>query len=260
MLIAATGLSGSIGRLFPNDVIGLKTRLENSSRAMLEELSAHPQIDCVIHLAAMTLLKDCETYPDKAYELNVEGALKWFEAAAQADVKHFIFTSTSHVYGNPFTDKPLPTSYQMNPLSVYGKTKVKAEAQLTELSKKYPKTKLTIARLFSVISKESRPGLLYSNLHRRAQEKDFSLVPGLSYVRDFIPAEEAVKKLMRLTTWSQSPNVVHISSGKGRTVLDLATEVFAQYGLNAKELLNEGPKGPSDIPWIVGEPTAIPKV
>jgi nucleoside-diphosphate-sugar epimerase len=259
MIIAATGLSGSIGRHFPSAVLGLKTRLEKSSDEMLEELLSLPKVDCVIHLAAMTKLKSCDVNPSMAYELNCNGALKWFEAAAQAKVGHFIFSSTSHVYGNPFTEKPLPTSFKINPLSVYGKSKANAEIELMKLAEKFPQTKLTIARLFSVISKESRQFLLYSNLHRRAREKDFSLVPGLHYVRDFIAAKDAVHKLLNLAAWSEAPPVVHISNGIGRKVLDLASEVFNEYGLNAKELLKEGPKGPNDVPWLVGEPTEIPE-
>lgn len=255
MIIAATGLTGGIGKLFPGHVRALKTRLEQSSDEMFRELSALPKVDCVIHMAAMTQLKDCQAHPEKAYQLNVDGATKWFEAATRSQIKHFIFTSTSHVYGNPNSKEPLPTNHPTAPLSVYAKTKVAAEEKLIQLSQHFPQTKLTIARLFSVISKESRPGMLYANLHRRAQEKDFSPVPGLHYVRDFISAESAVEKLMDLTSWTKAPPIVHICSGKGRRVLDLATEVFAEYGLNAEQLLHEGPRADSDIPWIVGRPT-----
>jgi len=259
MIIAATGLTGGIGRHFPNQIIGLKTRLESSSDEMFNELTQNSEIDCVIHLAAMTLVKECDLHPEKAHELNVNGALKWFEAAGKAGIKHFIFTSTSHVYGNPYTEIPIPPSYKLSPVSVYGKTKVEAEIKLKELAEKFPGTRLTIARLFSVLSKESKPGLLYSNLYRRAQEKDFSPVPGLHYTRDFIPAEQVVERLIHLASWTNAPPVVHISSGQGRKIIDLAAQVFAEYGLDAYQLLSEAPSSSNDIPAIVGEPTSIPK-
>ena len=239
-------------------MIGLKTRLENSSEEMLKELQSFPQINCIVHLAAMTLVKDCQSQPEKAYALNVEGASKWFMAAHQAGIRHFILASTSHVYGNPHTEQPISTKHPLNPVSVYGQTKVAAEIQLSDLARNFPQMKLTIARLFSVISKESKPGLLYTNLHRRAREKDFSPIPGLHYVRDFIPVDDVVDRLIRLASWQNAPPIVHISSGKGRRVLDLAAEVFLEYGLDAQKLLNEAPQEPNDIPWIVGEPTIIP--
>ena len=241
-------------------MIALKTRLESSSAQMLAELQLHPRIDALIHLAAINLVKDCDANPKKAHAINTIGPSKWFEAAAKANIKTFIFTSTSHVYGVPTVREPLSTSQELSPLSVYAKSKADAEKELQVLAKKYPDTRLRIARIFSVISKEARPGLLYTNLHRRAREKDFSPVPGLNNVRDFIPATEVVERLIALAHWNQGAEVVHISTGKGRLVLDLATEVFAEYGLKAEELLTEDVKSPNDIPWMVGKPTPIPRI
>lgn len=259
MILAVTGASGTVGKEFPADALSLNTRLEAAAMDMLRELTNQRQsIDTVIHLAAMTLVSDCQARPDEAVEFNVNGALKWFSAAAEAGVKHFILASTSHVYGNPLTQTPISTSHPVKPNNVYGQTKLTAEQKLQELSLKFPHTKLTIARMFSLISKKSNPGLLYSNLHRRAQEHDFSAVPGLSYTRDFSKVEFAVEKLIDLSHWQQAPDIVHICSGKARTVLNLAEEVFAEYGLDAKKLLSEAPGNPQDIPYIVGLPTQIP--
>lgn len=259
MKIAITGKSGMVGRHFPDSVIGLNTRLESSSDEMLSELQSLPQIDCLIHLAAMTLVSDCSKDPEKAHQLNVEGAVKWFEAAQKAGIKRFIFTSTSHVYGNPHTQIPLPTTWPLNPVNIYGKTKVEAERQLKLKAKNNPSTQLVIARMFSLLSKNAGPGLLYSNLFRRAREKDFSPVPGLSYIRDFLPAEKATERLLQLAKWNEAPEIVHICSGKARSILSLAEEVFAEYNLEAQKLLTEAPKNANDIPWLVGAPTAIPK-
>lgn len=247
-----------VGRHFPASAIGLTTRLESTSEEMLHELKKHPKLDCIIHLAAMTLVADCQKNPEQARQMNVEGAVKWFEAAAQAGVKHFIFASTSHVYGDPHTQDALSTDWPVNPVSVYGKTKVEAEAQLLILAKKYPNTKLTIARMFSLLSENSNPGLLYSNLIRRAREKDFSPVPGLNYVRDFLFVEEAVKRLLRVCSWADAPTIVHICSGQARTILSLAQEVFARFDLDAKKLLTTADPKPGDITWLVGQPTQIP--
>lgn len=258
MKIAITGKSGRVGRQFPQSTISLVTRLETDVTAMISELKSHGDVDCLIHLAAIMIVADCEKNPQKAHEVNVEGALKWFKAAAQSGVKHFIFTSTSHVYGNPKTQEPIPTSWPLNPVSVYGKTKAEAELKLIELARQFPNTKLTIVRMFSLLSKDSNPAQLYSNLYRRAREKDFSPVPGLNNVRDFLPVEVAAQRLQQLTHWKEAPSLVHISSGTGHSVLDLATEVFAEFGLDARKLLHEAEKSPTDIPYLVGIPTVFP--
>lgn len=258
MRIAATGLAGNIGQYLPKTVISLETRLESGVSEMQKELASHPGIDCLIHLAALSLVKDCEENPDLAFDLNVNGSLKWFEAASRAGIKHFIFASTSHVYGNPKTNEAIPTTCRIAPINVYGRTKAQAEKELLQLTHKFPATQLTIARMFSLISKNSNPGMLYPNLHRRAREKDFSSVPGLNYVRDFLPMETAAQKLLNLAKWKEAPQIVNICSGHGRSILDLAEEVFQEYGISAKEHLKPSPPQANDIPWIVGKPTEIP--
>lgn len=205
------------------------------------------------HLAGITTLKECEIDPDLAFQANVVGPRKWFEAAARMGVRHFVFTSTSHVYGNPVARVRLSPQAPLQPLSLYARQKVEAERALQELTLKYPDTKLTIVRMFTVLSPAMKPGFLFTNLHVRAQKKDFSPIRGLSYTRDFMPMATAVRQLTALARWVEAPAVLNICSGRPTTVRELAAQVFAEYGLSV-ESIQEGPREPGDIEWLVGEP------
>ena len=133
--IAITGFSGSIGKEFPKQCARLKTRLEESCLTMFKELNNIPnKIDTLIHLSGMVSIKDCEKNPQLAYKLNVTGSLKWYLAAEMANIKKFIFVSTSHVYGIPLNNKTIiDTNYKPRPNNVYGETKLVAENILRKL-------------------------------------------------------------------------------------------------------------------------------
>ncbi len=250
-----TGSTGNIGR-YLSGFNPLKTRLEDSIANMKAELQSIGEIQSFLHLAAMGLASDCEKNPEKARELNVEGARKWFTAAAQSGVRRFVFASTSHVYGQPKEQKPVSINAPTQPLNVYGRTKLEAENVLRELAREFPRTELVIVRFFSVLSPSMRPGYLLTGLHQRAQRRDFSPIPGLSYVRDFIEVEDVARTLTEIVNRPQIPPLINICSGRPTRVREIAEKVFAEYGLSIDQI-EEAPGKPGDVTWIVGEPTPL---
>ena len=253
--IVYTGHSGSIGSSMPEGPYPLHTRLEHPIEEMKNEIcSLSLQAWAFVHLAGLVSVRDCEADPDLAYAINVEGAKKWFQASCQSSCQHFVFVSSSHVFAPPLCREVLTPESPVGPRSVYSKTKLAAENALKELAEQYPNTKLTIARVFSVLSEAMRPGFLLTNLHNRAKNKDFSPIPGLSYIRDFLEAPAICQKLLKLTKNPAAPNLVLICSGSGRSIRQITEQVFTQYGLGTT-LLQEAPRKTDDIPYIVGLPS-----
>ena len=88
--IALTGYGGSIGREFPKNCQKLYTRLEDSIIKMfieINKLKIKPHT--LVHLSALVSTQECEKNSKKAFELNVEGATKWYKAAKLSGVKNF---------------------------------------------------------------------------------------------------------------------------------------------------------------------------
>ena len=56
--------------------------------------------DCIIHLAAITSLPDCQSNPIETINVNVKGTMNILECARKWNVPHVIFSSTSAVYEN----------------------------------------------------------------------------------------------------------------------------------------------------------------
>jgi nucleoside-diphosphate-sugar epimerase len=242
--IAITGFSGAIGKEFPKQCARLKTRLEESCLTMFKELNNIPnKIDTLIHLSGMVSIKDCEKNPQLAYKLNVTGSLKWYLAAEMANIKKFIFVSTSHVYGIPLNNKTIiDTNYKPRPNNVYGETKLVAENILRKLSKKKNKTKLLIARVFSVISQHGREYSLVSGLKKRSLNIDYSEIDGFYNKRDFLTSKDVVKNLVKLSMSNSSRLISNICSGKGKTIGDIACKIFDEANLDKKELIKNNLK------------------
>lgn len=119
-----------------------------------------------------------------------------------------------------------------------------------------PLLRLTIARVFGVLSDAMREGFLLTALHKRAEERDFSPIPGLSNVRDYMDARDICASLVRLGQSSAPPPMVLICSGKETTVRDVVERVFAQHRIES-DCLVEAPGRPGDIPYLVGEPSVF---
>ena len=176
---------------------------------------------------------------------------KFYKAASAAQLDRFVFVSTSHVYDNS-NKAPFDVNAPLKPSSIYGKSKLNAEIKLLEHQNEH--TKLSIARVFSVIGKNTRDHFLYQGLHRRAQNEDFSLIPGLENTRDFLDASIVMSELIRLARSFDFPALVNICSGNGKTIRDIAKEVFSLYGFEEQIEKMHSPKEDS-LSKIIGVPT-----
>jgi nucleoside-diphosphate-sugar epimerase len=247
-IIAITGSTGVIGSKLSSKTVSLKCRLEAPESEMINELKKiKPTV--VIHLAGMSLADECEKNPLKCHELNVEGSKKWFQASLTANVQKFVFASTSHVYAD--SQKPIQTDDPLGPANLYGKSKMLAESELTKLAQN-GSTQLMIARIFSLLDENSKPGFLYPNLIIRAKNKDYSPIPGLNSVRDFLTSSEIADKILKLANSSKAISVVNICSGKPTSIKDLASRIYSQFGADPSRIV-EG--APSPRRCIIGIPT-----
>jgi nucleoside-diphosphate-sugar epimerase len=258
-LILATGTTGSLGSQMPPGVVALRSRLETplgEKRAELEAaIRAHGPAKriALIHCAALTSVGDCESDPERARRLNVDGATAWFDAAQGAGIERFIFVSTSHVYEAPKTPTPIDIDAPIHPKSVYARTKWQAEEALRGKAHA-SKVSLSVARVFSLLSDQIRPGFLQYSLIQRAKTGDSSPIPGFELARDFIDAREVCSTLVRLASSASFPKLINICSGRPTTVGELARQVFTRLGADLS-LLGGAPPRATDVPYLVGVPT-----
>lgn len=88
-------------------------------------------IDCVIHAAAaLPLLK-----PQDIFDINVSGTENILTLSLRYKIKHFIFISSTAVYGIPQTH-PIYENTPLEGVGPYGKSKIKGEKLCDQFRKK----------------------------------------------------------------------------------------------------------------------------
>ena len=114
---------------------------------VLHILEAH-KIDAILHFAAKIVVPDSIADPLGYYLNNTVKTRALLEAAVKGKVKHFVFSSTAAVYGNP--NKMLVSEDTVpGPLSPYGTSKLMAESMIRDVSAAYNQTHV-ILRYFNV--------------------------------------------------------------------------------------------------------------
>jgi len=87
----------------------------------------------VIHLAALADAIKSREFPREAKAINVDGTTNVLKAITRLEnLERFVFASSSFIYGN-FQHHPADEEHPLNPIDIYGKTKVLGE----KLTKKY---------------------------------------------------------------------------------------------------------------------------
>ena len=229
------------------------------------------ETDTVFHLAAKARVQPSISDPISFDNTNVHSLVKLLKGCVDNNVKNFVFSSSSSVYGDT-TTFPTPESAPLMPMSPYGLQKLIGE-QYCELFSKYIELynggfmNTACLRYFNVygermlnegayclvmgtfdkLKREGKPLTVYGT---GDQKRDFT------YVQDVVQANILADQYMK--TNSLKGEVFNIGNGDNRSVNDIAAlynspidylparlEPFKTLANNnkAKEILGWEPKG-----------------
>ena len=90
----------------------------------------------VMHFAAWLSVSDSVRDPVGYYRNNVGGTLGTLEAMAAEGCRHFVFSSTCAVYGEPI-ETPIGETHPTAPINAYGQTKLAIEQALPHFERAY---------------------------------------------------------------------------------------------------------------------------
>lgn len=97
---------------------------------VMRTVRAH-DVSAVIHFAGSIVVPDSVADPLGYYLNNTVNSRSLIAAVIEAGVKHFIFSSTAAVYGNP-AENPVGESARLQPMSPYGSSKMMTEIMLAD--------------------------------------------------------------------------------------------------------------------------------
>ncbi len=156
----------------------------------------HP--DVVVNLAAQAGVRYSIDHPDVYIESNLVGFFNILEACRRNPVEHFVYASSSSVYGG---NKKVPFSVDDkvdNPVSLYAATKKSNELLAHSYSKLYniPSTGL---RFFTVYGPAGRPDMFYfSATQNLVAGKTIRIFNYGNCKRDFTYVDDIVEGVLRV--------------------------------------------------------------
>ena len=97
--------------------------------ALVKQVIGDHKLEAVLHFAAYKAAGESVQNPAKYFDNNVQGSLQLIEAARQAGVQKFVFSSTAAVYGTPEV-LPVREDAALHPENPYGESKLLVERML----------------------------------------------------------------------------------------------------------------------------------
>jgi UDP-glucose 4-epimerase len=85
--------------------------------------------DGVLHFAALALVSESVSHPERYYRTNVTGTLNLLEAMRDASVPRLVFSSTCAVYGQP-DEVPIREDAPPRPANAYGASKLAVDGMI----------------------------------------------------------------------------------------------------------------------------------
>lgn len=270
-MILYNGVSGGLGKYLPETLQrhgaqshAIRARLEDRAglRAELASLKPPTKNVTLLQIAARVSVPACEADPAGTQKINVDDTRATVEdfidwAHAQALSPKVIYVSSGHVYAAQPPGVRIDEGHSTAPRSVYARTKLQAEQELTELAAKRS-AGFQIARVFGLIAPAQPANYVLPGLIRRVRETKLDGVPGLSYVRDYLDARDVCEDLLSLTR-VDATGLVNVCSGDGVTLRAILQQIIRTLRPSEEAqllaLAKEAPGRADDVPSILGNPT-----
>ena len=104
---------------------------DTGDQPLVASIIAQHEIEAIIHFAASTVVPESVADPLGYYRNNTVNSRALIESAVKGGVRHFIFSSTAAVYGNP-ERMPVAEDTPTMPMSPYGSSKLMTETMLRD--------------------------------------------------------------------------------------------------------------------------------
>jgi len=119
----------------PNGVPLYEGDIENA--ALLARIFAEQNVGAVMHFAGSIIVPESVENPLKYYHNNTAKTRALIAAAVEAQVRHFIFSSTAATYGIPKVS-PVTEDSPREPINPYGMSKLMTEFMLADTAAAHP--------------------------------------------------------------------------------------------------------------------------
>ena len=220
--------------------------------------------DAIIHFAAFAYVGESTENPEMYFENNVSGSNNLIYLANENGVKHFVFSSTCSLYGNPLKT-PISEKEIVKPINPYAKTKMIVEEILDFYDISYGMKHIAL-RYFNAAgasddssigeSHDPEPHLIPLVLYTALGKLDIIRIYGDDYntkdgtcIRDYIHvndlADAHIRALELLIRNNQS-DVINLGTGVGYSVKEIISKAREITGREIKSEIIQRRQGDPD--------------
>ena len=267
-------------RSIGGDRVGF-TEMDVRAGARLLETMRRERIDSVMHFAALAYVGESVDEPLRYYDNNAVGSLSVINAALEAGVARFIFSSTCASYGEPGEEHlPIDETCPQDPVNPYGRSKLVTEWMLRDAATAAELRGQAFAfaalRYFNVAGADNqtrggedhRPEshLIPICLEVALGKRDALTIYGSDYptpdgtcIRDYVHVSDLVEAHLATIEALQpgDQRAYNVGIGRGYSVRECLEACRRVTGHTIPE--QEGPRRPGDPPSLTANPERIEK-
>ncbi len=216
----------------------------------MESAAGGQEFDIVLHLAAQAGVRYAVTNPHAYTRSNLVGHANVMEFARHhSSLKHFVYASSSSVYGNdtkpPFSEEARADK----PVSFYGATKRSCELLSYSYASLYG-LKQTGLRFFTVYGPWGRPDMAYWSFTDAILEGrpipvfgQGKLMRDFTYVDDIVEALVGIVETPFAATGGAPHRIYNLGNSHPESVLDLIGHIERRTNRKAVLEFRDGPPG-----------------
>ncbi len=226
--------------------------------ALLDKVFSDNGFDVVVHLAARAGVRPSLEQPVLYEDVNCRGTLRLLECCRKQKVPHFVFASSSSVYGN-VKETPFREDARINrPVSPYAATKAAGELYCYNYHHLYDLS-VNVLRFFTVYGPRGRPDMAiykFTSLIEKGEPLPFygdgTTARDYTFFRDIIDGvEAAVDRRFGF-------GIFNLGESRTTTLRELVEIIEAKLGKKAK--LNRLPLQPGDVTITCADVTRAEKL
>ena len=222
-------------------------KVDISSNVSIKKIFNTYKLKYVVHLAAQAGVRYSLSNPDTYFQSNISGHYNLMFYSNKFKVKHFLFASSSSVYGNS-RNFPLNENERTDtPQSFYAASKKINEIMTYSFSASY-KLPSTSLRFFTVYGPYGRPDMFLFKLVKAITEKKKINIHNFgNHERDFTyvgDVAESIVKLIKFSPTKDTPyNTFNIGSNnptKLKKFINIVEEKFKKKAMKKNIKLQKG--------------------
>jgi UDP-glucose 4-epimerase len=240
---------------------------------LVTDLIRQHEIDSILHFAAKIIVPESVLDPLGYYLSNTAKTRALLEAAVKGGIRHFVFSSTAAVYGNP-ASTTVNEDALLAPLSPYGRSKQMSEQMLRDVSAAHGLSHV-ILRYFNVAGAdpERRHGqstpnathLIKVAIQAALGRRPYMSIYGTDYptpdgtcVRDYVHVSDLAEAHLTALHYLRSGGescTLNCGYGRGYSVKEVVQAVKSVSGADFK--VHEAPRRAGDPASIIADSSRL---